>query len=319
LDWMCIPTAKNLKHARRSAARLRAAEACLPCKLIKQKCDDRRPCSRCKRNGREEKCIASLESDLDSPNLAVASIERPVRSQSQPMFVGPEISPDTDGIALKYDWSQKTVMRYWASGYSSHQLSRIFNSIPNPLASLMNAVFCSLNHLEPISDVAGSSVDSPDDGADPAISTLVPTDEASFWDSEDVYGFLEITFDPLSAKRQSIYMNARYASIYGFHREEMLARFARHDADIQMTDVDQLLIIIDGIQHALDDKKMGSVERYYRIHSGPNKTPVLIWTIWSKLIGRKKSFLKVCGSFVVRLKFSKFPSGQYDCQGYNSG
>ncbi len=39
-----------------SMNRMRAIAACPPCKAIKQKCDNLRPCSRCKRIGREAQC-----------------------------------------------------------------------------------------------------------------------------------------------------------------------------------------------------------------------------------------------------------------------
>ncbi len=43
-------------------------------------------------------------------------------------------------------------------------------------------------------------------------------------------------------------MNSRYAEMHGFHKEELLARFAGHDADMQFPQVDWLMIWLDYFQ-----------------------------------------------------------------------
>ena len=46
-----------LQRARRMAQRSRAAAACLPCKASKTRCNDYRPCARCKKAGIPQQCM----------------------------------------------------------------------------------------------------------------------------------------------------------------------------------------------------------------------------------------------------------------------
>ena len=80
-------------------------------------------------------------------------------------------------------------------------------------------------------------------------------------------------FDPVTGQRKRIFLNTRFANIFGYHREELVARFANHEAGLQRTEIDSLLVLLDGLQHALDDSKAAPVERYYRMFSGPSCTP----------------------------------------------
>lgn len=117
--------------------------------------------------------------------------------------------------------------------------------------------------------------------------------EPAFWEAEQQYGCIEISFDPVTGQRKRIFLNTRFANIYGFHREELVARFANHDAGLQRTDIDSLLVLLDGLQHALDDSKAAPVERYFRMYSGPARTPLLVWTLWGKSLDQSGQFFKV--------------------------
>ena len=217
------PTTKNLRLARRSAARMRAISACPPCKSIKQKCDNLRPCSRCKRIGREARCLSSQSDD----NLNF-EVERPVTCTTHILELSGNESPFPSGLVLKYQWSDSTVMRYWKSGYRCHELVKLFNSLPNPLPSMMDTIFSS---LVPSSEAQKS------ESPLPVVNLQHPDPnlcEPSFWDSEREYGCIEISFDSVTGERKRIFMNGRFANIYGFHREELVARFANHDADLQV-------------------------------------------------------------------------------------
>ena len=211
------PTTKNLKLARRSAARMRAISACPPCKSIKQRCDNLRPCSRCKRIGREARCLASQDEETNDTFADNSSIdvERPMNNSIHIL----ELSNDElvpSNLVLKYQWSQATVMRYWKSGYRCNELVTLFNSLPNPLPSLMDTIFSSLAPKHQIQNGDSTVLPPSAPFADPHCY------ETAFWESEQEYGCIEISFDPVTGQRKRIFMNPRFATIFGFHREELV-------------------------------------------------------------------------------------------------
>ena len=72
--------------------------------------------------------------------------------------------------------------------------------------------------------------------------------DAEKWENDEVNGFLQVSYDPDTNQRTNIAMNPRYAHLYGYHKEEMLARFANHDLEVQRTDIDWLALWLDNFQ-----------------------------------------------------------------------
>ena len=266
-----FPSTDALQRSRRIAARLRAASACPPCKRIKQKCGDMRPCARCKRLAREEDCVPQDIQDIQE-------IEPPFAYPLHYFDLRVDANPPRN-LILRYDWSLRTVMIYWHSGYSCNLVSNIFNSMPEQLSSLMGSVSMSLQRRDS-STICSQVSEDQNAVARNTYDRSVPTEEALLWDKQEIYGFMEIGLDPISKQRTHIIMNTRFANIHGFHKEELYARFANHDADLQRTDIDNLLMMLDGLHHMLDDSKAASVERYYRMHS--RGRPLLVWSLWGK-------------------------------------
>ena len=54
---MSLVSSDDIQRARRIALRVRSAMACLPCKEAKSKCNDYRPCSRCKKLSQTARCV----------------------------------------------------------------------------------------------------------------------------------------------------------------------------------------------------------------------------------------------------------------------
>jgi hypothetical protein len=172
-------------------------------------------------------------------------------------------------------------MKYTVSGYSSDIFVNLFDALPLPLSTMVGALF-SLPTTQDSSRFSTPSSVPPQTRIALENASAHFASDAALWDSEKLYGFFEVWFDPLTAQRQQLFMNSRFAQIYGFHKEELMARFANYDADLQRTEIDVLLLTLDGIQNILDDSKSATVERYYRMFSGPSRQPILLWTLWGK-------------------------------------
>jgi hypothetical protein len=287
MDPATVPSTHNLSAARRSAIRMgRAFAACIPCKRIKQKCGDIRPCARCKRLRREDECLQNLE---DSENSRI--IERPVQFGSHSLDISRSSPPIPSAAVLKYAWSYRVALIYWHSGINYDILANIFNSIPDELSELMGLVSAAIvNRIDQTTSLSSPATE-PRRALETASAHLA--NETAMCDSEQVYGFLEFGIDPFTKKRTSLCMNSRWAHIYGFHKEELCARFANNEGDLPRTQIDALLLILDGLSSFLDDSNAGAAERCYRMHSGRARHPILVWSLWGKVFNALGQVVKV--------------------------
>ncbi len=69
------------------------------------------------------------------------------------------------------------------------------------------------------------------------------------WEREQEYGFMQVSFDPETQERRSLFVNTRFAELCGFHREEMLARFGNYDVEVPRPELDSLRILLDDFNH----------------------------------------------------------------------
>ena len=80
-------SSQDLLKARRIAMRTRASVACSRCKLSKSKCNDYRPCKRCKRSGQQDLCggrqdIKSFELDEEGASKIACPEDNGSKSSS---------------------------------------------------------------------------------------------------------------------------------------------------------------------------------------------------------------------------------------------
>jgi hypothetical protein len=234
----------NIRHCQ-FTSEPRVSSACYACKKIKQKCSDVHPCSRCVRIGRADTC-SPIEPDTNF-------IERPMASRSHILFSSHQSFPK---IELKSKWAFKIIYKIWAAGYQVQSLVNIFDSFSPSLAAVVSR---SLSDLQERSNQkmlqlaqGSSSVGSfgktgvIDECAAESTRMLA---EAEMWEREEDYGFLQIVFDPNTQERRSLFMNTRFAALWGLHREEMLARFANFDVEIPRPELDSLRIFLDDFNH----------------------------------------------------------------------
>jgi hypothetical protein len=75
-------------------------------------------------------------------------------------------------------------------------------------------------------------------------------------------------------------MNSRYAAVHGYHKEELLARFASGDAMLQRTEIDALLFYLFSFKNAFSGRG-GPREIYSRIFTGDGASarPMLLWVL----------------------------------------
>ena len=146
-------------------------------------------------------------------------------------------------VNLINDWSYPCVERLWSFGYQSSQLERLFNSIPDELNSYLERGYLALKTVFRMRSLLQSQIDQPAYRRE----DLTP-DDLKRWEDDVENGFLQITYDPDTNKRTHVVMNARFAHLHGYHKEEMLARVANHDLEAQQSDIDWLTLWLDSFQ-----------------------------------------------------------------------
>ena len=201
-------------------------------------------------------------------------------------------------------------MIYWYSGYKCDLLMNLFNSLPDQLSSLMGSVSLALQERD--SSTICSQVNEVENAVPAGMyERSVLAEEALLWDTQDIYGFMEIGFHPINKWRTHMIMNTRFANIYGYHKEELYSRFANHDADLHRTEIDNLLMMLDAMQHVLDDSKSAAVERYFRMYSGECRQPLLVWSLWGKAFNRLGQVYKarISPAHARHLQYAPCPLG----------
>ena len=233
----------NVRHCQ-FTSEPRVSSACFACKRIKQKCSDVHPCSRCIRIGRADTC--SSEPDTKS-------VERPIASNNQLNLNFQQSFPK---IQLKSEWAFKIIFKIWAAGYQVQSLVNIFDSFSPSLEAVTIRALRELqerSNRKMIQLAQGlASVGAVGKGAlvdECAAENSRMLAEAEMWEREQEYGFLQILFDPNTQERRSLFVNTRFAELWGFHREEMLARFANFDVEVPRPELDSLRIFLDDFNH----------------------------------------------------------------------
>jgi hypothetical protein len=188
--------------------------------------------------GREATCVEQHE--------VSTAVERPVGSAA--IFHSDNISTLKPDFALNDDWAFHCVERMWAFGYQGPQLAHLFNAIPPEISALMKRCLVALQTIFRLQPFKSKASASPED-------IPIVTDElkhmqavAEHWDQDEVHGFLQVSFNPDTNARQHVVMNSRYAHLHGYHKEEMIARFARRELELQRTEVDWLVLFLDNFQ-----------------------------------------------------------------------
>jgi hypothetical protein len=235
--------------------------------------------------------------------MVATMIERPVPFTAYHFDLTEDKSMPRN-LVLKYDWSVRIVMIYWHSGYRCDPFVNLFNSMPIQLTTLMSLVSAALQNRE-----SSNKAQQPVQSKKIALESPSHSDDTHLWENDQTFGFFEVAYNPTNKKRENMIMNARFAHIFGFHKEELYARFANHEADMQRTMIDSLLLMMEGLQHVLDDSKSASVERYFRMFSGPARTPLLVWTMWGKGYNQLGQLIKASPSWGWRGGRGEFLSG----------
>ena len=260
--------------------------ACFACKSRKKKCDNLRPCSRCVRLGRASRCASWKDSEqpIDFPIVFNSnSIER---KHTEPIFAS---------ALSKHTFMFKAICTLSSCGLRPDCVAHIFDSVPNALIPSLIQLVCPPPSITAVSRIKSSS--SSDlyffDGADLSASEgsedegLQTAVDSGRWESDDVFGYLELVFGPNDTSRyRHVGMNTRYAALHGYHKEELLSRYAAGEAELQRIEIDALMFFLWTLKGVFCNSGPRPNEFYARIFVGAGEArhPLLLWVTMSNTV-----------------------------------
>eukprot|EP00292_Cryptomonas_paramecium_P010475 CAMPEP_0113673744 /NCGR_PEP_ID=MMETSP0038_2-20120614/7025_1 /TAXON_ID=2898 /ORGANISM="Cryptomonas paramecium" /LENGTH=261 /DNA_ID=CAMNT_0000590231 /DNA_START=48 /DNA_END=830 /DNA_ORIENTATION=+ /assembly_acc=CAM_ASM_000170 len=246
----------DLCKVRRRALKLksRTLAACIECKKSKRKCTDHRPCPRCMKLGKAHACREDDdESMMDSEQLVHRPIRYGVVSIS---FENEQPYPE---MMTAYDCFSQNLKAVWSLGFEVRHFKALFDSVPYDTAFAISKLQSQL--MQRMRLMPPKAPDTPMQIYDESVNLELL---ASMWEADDVNGFLQITFDPVTSTRTSIILNSRYAQLHGYHREELIARYCAREAPFHMADLDCLANMADDWRRCME-RPAEPDERFLRV------------------------------------------------------
>jgi hypothetical protein len=138
-----LPSATDLRKARRLAARLGSQSSCNECKRARRKCGDTRPCDRCIAIGQSNLCVSGdTKGKIERPlGFSISILEtQPLRS----------LPP----IHIKHRWAAQTVLAFWSTGYKDSSYLSMFNNLPQTMSIAMDNLLTSLERYKRETDTS---------------------------------------------------------------------------------------------------------------------------------------------------------------------
>eukprot|EP00960_Hanusia_phi_P033652 750574-Hanusia_phi.AAC.2 len=239
--------------------RRRGSNSCVVCKKAKVKCDEDRPCSRCKRLKRESRCvyeqmslIQALEEGDEGNMETTHNLE-----QGQGEMVGRpldfwirSISFDKPSQLREHmtsmGWPDRVLARHWEFGFSAKEMMNIFLSLPPYLKQVTRRA------LHAIEIIVTAKMDK-QARAQPGqllIESEVVTEavlelEQAFYGRQS-FGVVKQHVHPDTMKRAHVYVSDAACALMGMHAEEALARIANRELPLLVTEFGFLCYVMFG-------------------------------------------------------------------------
>ena len=201
-------------------------------------------------NARLGENIAELGSAA-MPVEAAGTVERPFGRRVVSFRF--ELESPLMEFMLQRGFAQLPARRLWSFGFRPERITDIFNAIPHHLARMLASFLSSVEAVArgSMKDITVASqavacfetiTDGGNDGIDwgtcpanhAANASADPQILEELWEEETELGLMQVDLEPITQRRLRVMVNTRAASLWGLHREEMLARIALHEAPLPL-------------------------------------------------------------------------------------
>ena len=163
------------------------------------------------------------------------------------------------------EWMQTTIIRNWNGGYQAACVSKIINSLPQPLISWFSRVLLTVSNM---ADESSRTMQKWTPligwGTIEKNSDWLATELCSYFENEKDAGLIQIDFDPTTLSREHVDFNTYFAGLWCMSKEELLFRFADYDVPLPYSDLDWLRNLI----FDLETHFQNNTTRYSRLVFG---------------------------------------------------
>ena len=172
----------------------------------------------------------------------------------------------------------------WNLGYDPSRLVALVNSCPPLVLAAARRLLAAGQRLAQVATrslaigaAATAAIDAGGFG-EPRGFDARPTTrgEEAIWELETELGLMRTDFDAETQRRTRMVANSRAAQIWGYHREEYLARFAAHEGPFQFSDVGALCSFLIGISEGRADRLVAY--QRFSFGAGPSTRALLVRT-----------------------------------------
>ena len=248
-------------------SRTRSLVACVVCRRSKVKCDEGRPCSRCRRLEKEEQCVyedmelivtddgmqdgVQEEQRLD---LALAHerrrmgelrVERPldfwIRSVSfdKPSALREQMN--------SMGWPDRVLARHWEFGFSAKELMSTFLCLPPYLQQVTRRALHAVEII--MADKIEKQMRRVEDhllmgGGETEVKPDLELDRA-FYDQQ-TFGMVKQHLHPSTGQRAHVFASDSTSRLIGLHEEELLARIANRELSLLSTEFTYFCYVMFG-------------------------------------------------------------------------
>eukprot|EP00288_Rhodomonas_lens_P012888 CAMPEP_0177707808 /NCGR_PEP_ID=MMETSP0484_2-20121128/9946_1 /TAXON_ID=354590 /ORGANISM="Rhodomonas lens, Strain RHODO" /LENGTH=454 /DNA_ID=CAMNT_0019219341 /DNA_START=189 /DNA_END=1550 /DNA_ORIENTATION=+ len=273
-SWLGGPGGSAAQRRRRDLV----SRACEPCRRSKTKCDEQRPCARCTSRRTISQCLGKVPLQSVNGYVECPHIERPLSFDGTQYVGDPNRAPGQKG---PFD-----LIPTMEAGWSDEAVGAILENMP---ASLRNNLLSGLRMLETFRQHTAQFFDKVPVADNGMALSAVEGIERQMWNAVPTTGIMQVSLDPLTGQRRAIFMNQRFASIFGYHREELLTRMVQREVPMAMSPLEFICLMIDEIQHGM----AVSCDRVLRLYSEMNDGAIFVKHLQHKAFDRFGRLIKV--------------------------
>jgi hypothetical protein len=173
-------------------------------------------------------------------------------------------------------------VQHWISwnGYHAESIANMLNSVPPILCTAVEEAVRTVHSIKQLSAqdfrcsklTPAHGIDNNDAFAIEVTNRLLNEAE-ELWEIDCEWGYQVITLDPVRQVRRDHRINSKLASMFGMHREEMLARLANHDLPIYFIEVDAMsMFVLMILKHPAPGRRV----KYFRMCTGSGRFRTVI-------------------------------------------
>jgi PAS domain-containing protein len=196
---------------------------------------------------------------------------------------------------VKSKWSFATARRLWSYGFKPEQVAFFLESMPAHISAAL-ANFFALRDIQLFARAEQIKSLPKACGTLSANQSKVE-DAPPVWLEEDVCGYLKMRIDPATQRTKHLEMNAAFSQIMGIHSEELIARFANSELEIQNPNLDFLCFLTHETMNLRID-----LDRFYRVIThqfGGQRKTTLICNSVKRHFDSEGRIVQVCRLIVI--------------------